>query len=152
MFQFPRCPPELLPVPDRASGGLPHSEISGSQAASASPEHFAAWPRPSSAANAKASTMRSSSGTLPIPDPTLVRLAPPGPGSTHHLQHAVGDVFVPVPYKCCLVDLNDPQVYIIHIVRARAGGGPKRTPPRPVAAVSPSGGDVAHCQGAAGCR
>jgi hypothetical protein len=62
-----RCfssPGSLLPkqVPDRASGGLPHSDTSGSQAASASPEHFAAWPRPSSAANAKASTMRSSCG------------------------------------------------------------------------------------------
>ena len=33
----------------RSRQGLPHSEISGSPAASASPEHFAAWPRPSSA-------------------------------------------------------------------------------------------------------
>ena len=41
--------------------GLPHSEIPGSPAASASPGHFAAWPRPSSAADAKASTVRSSS-------------------------------------------------------------------------------------------
>jgi hypothetical protein len=49
-------------VPGRAPGGLPHSETSGSQAASASPEHCAAWPRPSSAANAKASTMRPSYG------------------------------------------------------------------------------------------
>jgi hypothetical protein len=52
MFQFPRCPPALLLVSGRAPDGLPHSEISGSQAASASPEHCAAWPRPSSAATA----------------------------------------------------------------------------------------------------
>ena len=55
-------------VPGRAPGGLPHSEIPGSQAASASPGHFAAWPRPSSAANAKASTMRPSCG-CPAPRP-----------------------------------------------------------------------------------
>ncbi len=36
----------------------------GSQAASASPRYFAAWPRPSSAAIAKASTLRPSSGRL----------------------------------------------------------------------------------------
>ena len=36
---------------------MPHSEISGSPAASASPEHFVAWPRPSSASSAKASTV-----------------------------------------------------------------------------------------------
>ena len=69
MFQFPRCPPELPQVPGRAPGGLPHSETPGSQAASASPGHFAAWPRPSSAANAKASTMRPSCGG-PHPSPS----------------------------------------------------------------------------------
>ena len=65
MFQFPRCPPrDRSQVPGRAPGGLPHSDIPGSPAASASPGHFAAWPRPSSAANAKASTMRPSCGFL----------------------------------------------------------------------------------------
>jgi hypothetical protein len=64
MFQFPRCPPGRSRVPSRALGGLPHSDIPGSQAASASPGRFAAWPRPSSAANAKASTMRPSSRPL----------------------------------------------------------------------------------------
>ncbi len=64
MFQFPRCPPEFPQVPGRAPGGLPHSDTPGSQAASASPGHFAAWPRPSSAANAKASTMRPSCGVF----------------------------------------------------------------------------------------
>ena len=48
----------------RAPTGLPHSDPPGSQAASASPGHFAAWPRPSSAAIAKASTLRPSSGRL----------------------------------------------------------------------------------------
>jgi len=37
---------------NQSSSGLPHSETSGSPAASASPEHFVAWPRPSSAGNA----------------------------------------------------------------------------------------------------
>ena len=50
--------PRSLPVSRKARDGLPHSETSGSQAASASPERFAAWPRPSSAVDAKASTMR----------------------------------------------------------------------------------------------
>jgi hypothetical protein len=59
-FSSPRAPRNNA-VPGVAPGGLPHSEISGSPAASASPEHFAAWPRPSSAAGAKASTMRPSS-------------------------------------------------------------------------------------------
>jgi hypothetical protein len=51
----------------RAPTGLPHSDPPGSQAASASPGHFAAWPRPSSAAIAKASTLRPSSGRLSRP-------------------------------------------------------------------------------------
>ncbi len=75
MFQFPRCPPrDRSQVPGRAPGGLPHSDIPGSQAASASPGHFAAWPRPSSAANAKASTMRPSCGFL-LPFPSWMRRA-----------------------------------------------------------------------------
>ena len=56
MFQFPRFPPPKG-YPAITPGGLPHSEISGSPAASASPEHFVAWPRPSSASSAKASTV-----------------------------------------------------------------------------------------------
>ena len=72
MFQFPRCPPGVCQVPGRAPGGLPHSDIPGSPAASASPGHFAAWPRPSSAANAKASTMRPSCGFL-VPFPSRRR-------------------------------------------------------------------------------
>ena len=61
MFQFPTCPPHLVRYPGRTPGGLPHSDTSGSLATSASPEHFAAWSRPSSAAGAKASTVRPSS-------------------------------------------------------------------------------------------
>jgi hypothetical protein len=62
-FSSPGALLEIAPqVPGRAPGGLPHSDIPGSPAASASPGHFAAWPRPSSAANAKASTMRPSCG------------------------------------------------------------------------------------------
>ena len=60
MFQFPRCPPGSPGCPAITPGGLPHSDIPGSQAASASPGRFAAWPRPSSALSAKASTMRPS--------------------------------------------------------------------------------------------
>lgn len=40
--------------------GLPHSESVGSSVASTSPTHFVAWPRPSSALDAQASTMCSS--------------------------------------------------------------------------------------------
>lgn len=57
MFQFPRFPLRHCLSPWYHPGGLPHSDISGSLAASASPEHFVAWPRPSSACCAKASTM-----------------------------------------------------------------------------------------------
>ncbi len=64
MFHFPRFPPSSRRVMGRAPTGLPHSDPPGSQAASASPGHFAAWPRPSSAAIAKASTLRPSSGRL----------------------------------------------------------------------------------------
>jgi hypothetical protein len=59
-FSSPRAP-RIARCPGITPGGLPHSEISGSPAASASPEHFAAWPRPSSAAGTKASTVRPSS-------------------------------------------------------------------------------------------
>ena len=88
MFQFPRCPPRSPWVPGRAPGGLPHSEIPGSQAASASPGHFAAWPRPSSAANAKASTMRPSCG-CPAP-------RPPGSRRRHDRRPARASGTVPV--------------------------------------------------------
>ncbi len=96
MFHFPRFPPGLHRVMGRAPTGLPHSESPGSQAASASPRYFAAWPRPSSAAIAKASTLRPSSGRLTtprflntlsrpgsLPSATPDRLAP-APGRTHH--------------------------------------------------------------------
>ena len=52
MFQVPRFPSGSRRMRGRAPRGLPHSDTSGSQAASASPERFAAWPRPSSAASA----------------------------------------------------------------------------------------------------
>jgi hypothetical protein len=58
MFQLAGYPPRNA-VPAGA-GGLPHSEISGSQPASGSPEHFGAKPRPSSARSARASIVCSS--------------------------------------------------------------------------------------------
>ena len=67
MFHFPRFPPSQSWVMGRAPTGLPHSDPPGSQAASASPGHFAAWPRPSSAAITKASTLRPSPGRLTTP-------------------------------------------------------------------------------------
>lgn len=65
---------------------MPHSEISGSPAASASPEHFVAWPRPSSASSAKASTVCPSFRSSVVLFPVL--LGPPGsprspPGQRH---------------------------------------------------------------------
>ena len=59
MFQFPRCPSPALCV--RAGScrhnrhGLPHSGILGSSRASRSPRRFAAWRRPSSGLQGKAS-------------------------------------------------------------------------------------------------
>ena len=53
MFQFAGCPRSLRPY--CRSSELPHSEISGSQPASGSPEHIGAVPRPSSARSARAS-------------------------------------------------------------------------------------------------
>lgn len=70
IFSFPRgtldvsVPPVPPAVQKRSvtclQVGLPHSDSLGSQVASTSPRHFAAWPRPSSAVCAKASTMCSS--------------------------------------------------------------------------------------------
>jgi hypothetical protein len=108
MFQFPRCPPEFPQVPGRAPGGLPHSDTPGSQAASASPGHFAAWPRPSSAANAKASTMRPSCGVfrfIPIQQTSWPRqqtgtrqrdVIPPGLAPAHGLRPSLARMD-PVP-------------------------------------------------------
>ncbi len=48
--------PGITPV------GLPHSDILGSALARSSPRRFVAWPRPSSAPDAEASTVRSSCG------------------------------------------------------------------------------------------
>ena len=113
-------------VPGRAPGGLPHSEIPGSQAASASPGHFAAWPRPSSAANAKASTMRPSCGDPPpsrhsprSPSRCRVRAEParasmdvaalpashPAPHPTPHPRAIeAGSGSSPPVYRCCRPD------------------------------------------------
>ena len=60
MFQFPRFPPPHSWSVTCRQVGLPHSDSLGSLVASTSPRHFAAWPRPSSAESAKASTMCSS--------------------------------------------------------------------------------------------
>jgi hypothetical protein len=97
MFQFPRCPPGSRQVPGRAPGGLPHSDIPGSQAASASPGHFAAWPRPSSAANAKASTMRPSCGG---PHPSPSRPDRPSPLCRAGPTRARRDVAIPPSVTC----------------------------------------------------
>ena len=104
MFQFPRCPPRLNAwVPGRAPGGLPHSDIPGSQAASASPGHFAAWPRPSSAANAKASTMRPSCGFL-HPLPSSVCRSTPSDRHAPAGRRPAGAMPVPRagPRRCCV--------------------------------------------------
>ena len=60
MFQFPRFPPPHSWSVTCLQVGLPHSDSLGSLVASTSPRHFAAWPRPSSAESAKATTMCSS--------------------------------------------------------------------------------------------
>lgn len=60
MFQFPRFPPPPKRSVICLQMGLPHSDSVGSSVASTSPTLFAAWPRPSSALDAQASTMCSS--------------------------------------------------------------------------------------------
>ncbi len=55
-YTFTAGSPGITPV------GLPHSDILGSVLARSSPRRFVAWPRPSSAPDAKASTVRSSCG------------------------------------------------------------------------------------------
>jgi hypothetical protein len=92
--------------PGRAPGGLPHSDIPGSQAASASPGHFAAWPRPSSAANAKASTMRPSCG-YPAPPPIRDRSCPrPQTGTRQRDGPAWSHVRPAAPFARRLVGLR----------------------------------------------
>ena len=83
---LPAVPSRQSRVMGRAPTGLPHSDSPGSQAARASPGHFAAWPRPSSAAIAKASTLRPSSGRLTTP-----RFLTLPPDQVHSLQkHQTG--------------------------------------------------------------
>lgn len=64
MFQFPRCPRRgyrfTTPRHGITRDRLPHSGTLGSSRASRSPRRCAAWPRPSSARQTKASTTRPS--------------------------------------------------------------------------------------------
>jgi hypothetical protein len=73
MFQFPRFPRLGYVFTQPSSGitptGLPHSDTLGSQPARGSPRRFVAWPRPSSAPDAKASTVCSTCGSSGIPGP-----------------------------------------------------------------------------------
>ena len=56
VYVFNTGSPSITPV------GLPHSDIPGSALARSSPRRFVAWPRPSSAPDTEASTVRSSCG------------------------------------------------------------------------------------------
>jgi hypothetical protein len=62
MFQFPSFPPHSLCVQLRVTGvrpaGFPHSDILGYSVRTQLPEAFRSVPRPSSAFDAKASTVR----------------------------------------------------------------------------------------------
>ena len=96
-FSSPGSPPVTSGWQAITPAGLPHSEISGSPAASASPEHFVAWPRPSSASSAKASTVCPSFRShlfrlLPSSPPR----SPPGHRDTpgHRLPQPMADVLV----------------------------------------------------------
>lgn len=93
--------------------GLPHSDSSGSQAASASPKHFAAWPRPSSAVSAKASTMCSSVTMSPFSV------------SFHVWYGARGDTSV----STTLADQGDPLRFSMYDgLRSTGGAAGTRTP------------------------
>ena len=79
--------------------GLPHSDTSGSPVASTSPERFAAWLRPSSAAGAKASTVCPYSRTFPL---AISRLRPPrGPHRpAKFLRHVSGHLAFSASSSC----------------------------------------------------
>lgn len=80
-----------FPLPSGAppsGGGLPHSEISGSQPARGSPEHIGAVPRPSSARSALASIVCSSCLPSVVTNAVRRRTGSGGhePGATHMVQ------------------------------------------------------------------
>ena len=87
-FSSPGCRPGPYAFrPGRAGitrHGLPHSGILGSSRASRSPRRFAAWPRPSSALQAKAST------ACPSTLSSLSRRAHPRPRRARAGPHLVG--------------------------------------------------------------
>ena len=72
--------------------GLPHSDSLGSLVASTSPRHFAAWPRPSSAGSAKASTMCSSLTMSPVVTQCLYRVCYGARGDTSVSSTLAGQV------------------------------------------------------------
>jgi hypothetical protein len=97
MFQFPRCPhPHLSRCLTVASDGLPHSDTPGSPVASSSPGLFAAWPRPSSAAGAKASTVRSSSWII-----HHIPLHTPQHSTPIHSRFPTRSQIGPPAHACC---------------------------------------------------
>jgi hypothetical protein len=110
-------------VPGRAPGGLPHSEIPGSQAASASPGHFAAWPRPSSAANAKASTMRPSCGFLHLFPSSVCRY--------HAIRPARASGTSPVWHRACPACRTLPVLYLCDVSMQCARATHHEPRPRP---------------------
>jgi hypothetical protein len=110
-------------VPGRAPGGLPHSEIPGSQAASASPGHFAAWPRPSSAANAKASTMRPSCGFLHLCPSSVCRY--------HAIRPARASGTSPVWHRACPACRTLPVLYLCDVSMQCARATHHEPRPRP---------------------
>lgn len=99
MFQFPRYPPAAYAFSDGCPGitrdGLPHSDTLGSLPARGSPRRFAAWPRPSSAPRAEASTMCLTRGS-----PLCIRSMPTAPGGHQHDAKAID------PRRCS--DLSTP--------------------------------------------
>ena len=158
MFHFPRFPPGYRRVMGRAPTGLPHSDPPGSQAASASPGHFAAWPRPSSAAIAKASTLRPSSGRLSRPLFHYV-------ARSRHARSVLRSRPVRASKGRILRSRRQPDrrpsrsspgsrrpcshrtmCYVAHTVRVDEPARP--TGPASSTAARPVGPRVAHCQGA----
>ena len=132
-FSSPGALPRIAPrVPGRAPGGLPHSEIPGSQAASASPGHFAAWPRPSSAADAKASTMRPSYGFPPsfIADAFNPTDAEPARARRRRVTSSPPARSVPAPFGRCWPSASAARPSDPHrLPRPIALAGHRRCPP-----------------------
>ena len=128
MFQFPRCPPgAIAPAVHRliTAAGCPIRTPPDRRLPARSPGHFAAWPRPSSAADAKASTGCPSIAASPTVAPGARSGAPttrPLPAGTTSLRRAT-----PRPRSRSLMSVQPRQGASL-VPRPPGGAAGIRTP------------------------